>query len=75
MHLAVQLFFFLFEGGLKGFDKVVWEVVEHKQGDNPSITFKYRARDGEEGISPSPPLSLSLYIYIYIYIYYIIYGG
>ncbi|KAI3746024.1 hypothetical protein L6452_08439 [Arctium lappa] len=36
-------------GGLKGFDKVVWEVVEHKQGDNPSITFKYHARDGEEG--------------------------
>nr|XP_043631919.1 galactose mutarotase [Erigeron canadensis] len=36
-------------GGLKGFDKVVWEVVEHKQGDTPSITFKYRALDGEEG--------------------------
>ncbi|XP_076932317.1 uncharacterized protein LOC143597809 [Bidens hawaiensis] len=36
-------------GGLKGFDKVVWEVAEHKQGDNPSITFKYHARDGEEG--------------------------
>ncbi|MFS8007009.1 putative aldose 1-epimerase [Helianthus anomalus] len=36
-------------GGLKGFDKVVWEVAEHKQGDNSSITFKYRARDGEEG--------------------------
>ncbi|GJV13405.1 aldose 1-epimerase [Tanacetum coccineum] len=36
-------------GGLKGFDKVVWEVVEHKQGDHPLITFKYRAIDGEEG--------------------------
>lgn len=36
-------------GGLKGFDKVVWEVVEHKQGDTPSITFKYHAVDGEEG--------------------------
>ncbi|GJY09417.1 aldose 1-epimerase [Tanacetum coccineum] len=36
-------------GGIKGFDKVVWEVIEHKKGDNPSITFKYHARDGEEG--------------------------
>ncbi|KAI3724284.1 hypothetical protein L2E82_36056 [Cichorium intybus] len=36
-------------GGLKGFDKVVWEVVEHKQDNNPSITFKYHSRDGEEG--------------------------
>ncbi|KAI3796926.1 hypothetical protein L1987_39613 [Smallanthus sonchifolius] len=36
-------------GGIKGFDKVVWEVTEHKHGDNPSITFKYHARDGEEG--------------------------
>ncbi|KAL0342349.1 UNVERIFIED_CONTAM: Aldose 1-epimerase [Sesamum calycinum] len=36
-------------GGHKGYDKVVWEVAEHKQGDNPSITFKYRSRDGEEG--------------------------
>nr|GEU30434.1 aldose 1-epimerase [Tanacetum cinerariifolium] len=36
-------------GGIKGFDKVVWEVIEHKKGDNPSITFKYRAHDGEEG--------------------------
>ncbi|XP_074316174.1 uncharacterized protein LOC141652551 [Silene latifolia] len=36
-------------GGLKGFDKKIWEVVEHKQGDTPSITFKYHSRDGEEG--------------------------
>lgn len=36
---------------------MVWEVVEHKHGDNPSITFKYHARDGEEGT-----LSLSLYV-------------
>ncbi|GFP86250.1 aldose 1-epimerase [Phtheirospermum japonicum] len=36
-------------GGHKGFDKVVWEVAEHKQGDTPSITFKYHSRDGEEG--------------------------
>ncbi|KAA8542839.1 hypothetical protein F0562_023991 [Nyssa sinensis] len=36
-------------GGFKGFDKVVWDVVEHKQGENPSITFKYQSCDGEEG--------------------------
>ncbi|KAL7192461.1 hypothetical protein ACSBR2_024322 [Camellia fascicularis] len=36
-------------GGFKGFDKVVWDVVEHKQGENPSITFKYQSHDGEEG--------------------------
>ncbi|KAL9425064.1 hypothetical protein AB3S75_032069 [Citrus x aurantiifolia] len=36
-------------GGNKGFDKVLWEVVEHKDGDHPSITFKYQSRDGEEG--------------------------
>ncbi|THG18685.1 hypothetical protein TEA_022494 [Camellia sinensis var. sinensis] len=43
-------------GGFKGFDKVVWDVVEHKQGENPSIAFKYHSHDGEEGTS----LSLSL---------------
>ncbi|CAL5326884.1 unnamed protein product [Camellia sinensis] len=36
-------------GGFKGFDKVVWDVVEHKQGENPSIAFKYHSHDGEEG--------------------------
>ncbi|XP_057767408.1 uncharacterized protein LOC130987764 isoform X2 [Salvia miltiorrhiza] len=36
-------------GGNKGFDKVIWEVAEYKQGDTPSITFKYRSPDGEEG--------------------------
>lgn len=36
-------------GGHKGYDKVVWEVAEQKQGDSPSITFKYHSRDGEEG--------------------------
>ncbi|GFZ03587.1 Galactose mutarotase-like superfamily protein [Actinidia rufa] len=28
---------------------MVWDVVEHKQGENPSITFKYCSHDGEEG--------------------------
>lgn len=36
-------------GGNKGFDKVVWDVVEHKDGEQPSITFKYESHDGEEG--------------------------
>ncbi|KAH7556990.1 hypothetical protein ACOSP7_026330 [Xanthoceras sorbifolium] len=36
-------------GGVKGFDKVVWEVVDRKDGEHPSITFKYQSRDGEEG--------------------------
>ncbi|PIN07325.1 putative mutarotase [Handroanthus impetiginosus] len=36
-------------GGHKGFDKVIWEVAEYKQGDNPSIAFKYHSHDGEEG--------------------------
>ncbi|KAL6494935.1 hypothetical protein OROGR_030854 [Orobanche gracilis] len=37
------------QGGHKGFDKVIWEVAEYKQGDTPSITFKYHSLDGEEG--------------------------
>ncbi|XP_010265811.1 PREDICTED: aldose 1-epimerase-like [Nelumbo nucifera] len=36
-------------GGNKGFDKVVWEVIERKDGENPSITFRYHSHDGEEG--------------------------
>lgn len=36
-------------GGNKGFDKVLWEVVEHKTTQNPSITFKYHSKDREEG--------------------------
>lgn len=36
-------------GGNKGFDKVVWDVVEQKDGEQPSITFKYESHDGEEG--------------------------
>uniref|UniRef100_A0A1D1XGL6 Aldose 1-epimerase n=1 Tax=Anthurium amnicola TaxID=1678845 RepID=A0A1D1XGL6_9ARAE len=36
-------------GGHKGFDKALWEVVEHIRGEKPSITLKYFSRDGEEG--------------------------
>ncbi|XP_031281966.1 aldose 1-epimerase-like, partial [Pistacia vera] len=36
-------------GGFKGYDKVIWKVAEQKNGENPSITFKYHSGDGEEG--------------------------
>ncbi|XP_028181824.1 aldose 1-epimerase-like [Glycine soja] len=36
-------------GGNVGFDKKVWEIVEHKKGETPSITFKCHSHDGEEG--------------------------
>ncbi|XP_043695038.1 galactose mutarotase-like [Telopea speciosissima] len=36
-------------GGNKGFDKVVWDVVDRKEGKTPSIMFKYHSHDGEEG--------------------------
>ena len=45
-----ELFFL---GGFKGFDKVVWDIVEHKQGEYPSITVEYHSCDGEEGNSLS----------------------
>jgi aldose 1-epimerase len=36
-------------GGTKGFDKVVWSGSAAMTPDGPSITFKYRSKDGEEG--------------------------
>ncbi|XP_042501041.1 galactose mutarotase-like [Macadamia integrifolia] len=36
-------------GGNKGYDKVVWDIVDRKDGETPSITFKYHGHDGEEG--------------------------
>lgn len=36
-------------GGLKGFDKVVWRAEPHAGTDEPSVTFSYVSRDGEEG--------------------------
>ncbi|PVM83271.1 galactose-1-epimerase [Caulobacter radicis] len=36
-------------GGVKGFDKVVWTVVEAKAGPVASVTFKHVSPDGEEG--------------------------
>lgn len=36
-------------GGVKGFDKVVWKVLEAKSGPVASVTFGYVSPDGEEG--------------------------
>ncbi|KAJ0105248.1 hypothetical protein Patl1_19599 [Pistacia atlantica] len=48
--VSMQKLVFCFPaGGFKGYDKVIWKVAEQKNGENPSITFKYHNRDGEEG--------------------------
>ncbi len=36
-------------GGIKGFDKVVWDARVVSDGKNPAVEFAYRSRDGEEG--------------------------
>lgn len=36
-------------GGVKGFDKVVWTVLEAKAGPVASVTFQHVSPDGEEG--------------------------
>lgn len=36
-------------GGKAGFDKVLWQVLEVKDGDTPSVTLAYTSPDGEEG--------------------------
>ncbi len=36
-------------GGVKGFDKVVWKVLEAKSGPKAWVTFGYVSPDGEEG--------------------------
>lgn len=36
-------------GGVKGFDKVVWKVLEAKAGPVATVTFGYVSPDGEEG--------------------------
>eukprot|EP01018_Ginkgo_biloba_P037776 Gb_09745 [translate_table: standard] len=39
----------LSNGGLRGFDNVLWDVKEIKGGRNPSIKFTYHSFDGEQG--------------------------
>lgn len=36
-------------GGTRGFDKVVWEVVDASGGDAPSVTLRYVSADGDQG--------------------------
>ena len=36
-------------GGVKGFDKVVWDGESRMTRSGPSVVFKYRSKDGEEG--------------------------
>ena len=36
-------------GGISGFDKKVWDIIELTQEPNPSVTFHYYSEDGEEG--------------------------
>ncbi len=36
-------------GGLKGFDKVVWDAVEGKSDTGATLTLNYLSKDGEEG--------------------------
>ncbi|WCJ30414.1 Galactose mutarotase-like superfamily protein [Euphorbia peplus] len=59
---------FTLNGGHKGFDKVIWDAVEQKKGDNASITFKYQSHDGEEGYpgdlsDKATPVSLAQHTY------------
>ncbi len=36
-------------GGIRGFDKVVWDASEVPSGLGPAVAFTYLSRDGEEG--------------------------
>jgi aldose 1-epimerase len=36
-------------GGLRGFDKVVWQASEREDPDGSAIELRYRSKDGEEG--------------------------
>lgn len=36
-------------GGKRGFDKVIWSIVETKRGPTASVTLRYVSPDGEEG--------------------------
>src|SRR5215213_8722267 len=36
-------------GGLKGYDKVVWEAASFQRGDTVGVNFQHTSRDGDEG--------------------------
>lgn len=46
-------------GGLKGFDKVVWQATELERGNGPELELKYISRDGEEGYPGTMAVSVN----------------
>lgn len=36
-------------GGLKGFDKIIWDVTVKEEADSVSLIYSYLSKDGEEG--------------------------
>lgn len=36
-------------GGTKGFDKVLWDIIDSKSGPSASVTLRYVSRDGDMG--------------------------
>jgi aldose 1-epimerase len=36
-------------GGVEGFDRKLWEIIELEDGNEPSVTLGYESHDGEEG--------------------------
>ncbi|MEW8988136.1 MAG: galactose-1-epimerase, partial [Bacillus sp. (in: firmicutes)] len=36
-------------GGLKGFDRTVWDVEVVQEKDSVSLCYRYESKDGEEG--------------------------
>jgi aldose 1-epimerase len=46
-------------GGLKGFDKVVWRAQPHPNANEPSVTFTYLSKDGEEGFPGNLSVSVT----------------
>ena len=49
-------------GGLKGFDKVVWDSKEYRTNDSIGLEFTYLSKDGEEGY----PGNLSVKVLCYL---------
>jgi len=46
-------------GGIKGFDKVIWEAVDEADSESASVTFSYVSVDGEEGYPGTLTCSVS----------------
>lgn len=46
-------------GGVKGFDKIIWDADSAVDGDSASVTFSYVSEDGEEGYPGTLTCSVS----------------